>query len=638
MGRDAASGASRTVEVMEDIHGTLRCHVRGFGFIERPHSPDGSRQLDEDLFVPAPKIGDARDGDTVAARVRTRTQGRRTTYDVTHLTVVRRGRSRLVGTMRDATTLALDPGLGLGTLRTIERAQVGHAVIVEGTAKGWRVVEDLGPELDDESLTRRFLERHLLPHTHEPATIEEARRTAARAKPGRRAGRRDLRERLVVTIDADHSRDLDDAVSAERLADGTVRVWVHIADVAEHVVPGSAVDRAARTIPTSVYLPTMVRPMLPEVLSESALSLVPGVDRDTLTVEMRIGPDGAVTEVEIYESVIRSRRRLSYITVAGCLRGDRAAGNQVEPEVHTLIGDLYDAARLLGVERERRGGVDSDRFDGGEDDDAKDAHLLIERLMVATNEAVATWMANRDLPAIHRCHLPPDDEGLTGIETSAKAFGHTVSFPRPCTPAAFGSFSTRIADSCHADALWDVIGGTLNRATYEVGNAGHFGLGSERYLHFTSPLRRYADLIVHRIVKASLRGRAENWDLTALQTLAAHITDVSDRAGRAERDANCSLTLRDLQRNGRRQAVGTVRSVGVKQLKVHAPDLAATYGTVSVRKLGRGYRVDEVRRELRGTGPRITAGSNLRVRVTHIDPITGALELSVVGDPLAPTS
>jgi ribonuclease R len=259
------------------------------------------------------------------------------------------------------------------------------------------------------------------------------------------------------------------------------------------------------------------------------------------------------------------------------------------------------------------------------------AHELVERLMVAANEAVAKWLENRGMPALYRCHEAPEEESLLEIEATARAFGYNAALPRPCTPIAFAAFCEQISKSRHASALWDVVGSALERASYQVNNTGHFGLGSESYVHFTSPLRRYADLLVHRVVKSVLNGNENvaGWQRTLI-SMEDHITETSERASWAERDARAALSLRELKNQPRRKGLGVVRGLNASQVRVRIAELGEVDGVIPVRRLRGGYGYDPVRRELVGGGGSITIGDELMVKAGRIDPVAGALELQVV--------
>lgn len=590
--------------------GTIRLHPRGFGFI----TPDGGG---EDIFAPSNRLVGILDADRVNVEV--------SDGSISSIVPVERSRREVFATILDGGVAEIDPGVGVERVACAS-GRVGDTVRLVELDGGWVVDEDLGDTWSETTLYRRIMARHRLPVDHDSDTVSEAIEIAQRAVRGDVSPyRRDLRELTTFTIDADHSRDLDDALSARIDADGAIRVWVHIADVAEHVVPGSACDLAARETPTSVYLPMATRPMLPAELSESALSLLPGVERDTMTVEMRIGAHGEVVSCDVYESRIVSKRRYSYETIADVI--DRGIGRgDIADEQFDAIHACWAAATRLGVVRAGRGGVDGTRLSNQSSDASVNAHMLIERLMVAANEAVAHWLTSRNMPAVYRCHDAPGLEDVGMIEQTARAFGYAVQLPHPLTPRSFSAFVEQISGSEVADVMWDAIGSVLDRARYDTVNTGHFGLGSASYLHFTSPLRRYADLTVHRIVKAYLRGERDYTYTSELEELAVHITDVSRRAAQAERDARVILALHGVEENEDATWSGVVKSASNSTIRVYLTELGGV-GRLPTRHMGRGWRFDAVRREAHRGSAVIRVGDTLSVRVVSVDPLSGDVEL-----------
>jgi len=619
----------KTKTAGEEIHeatGVLRCHRRGFGFLSQIES---EYAFGEDLFIKPGLLPGVLDGDHCVARVIVK-DGE---FEVIGLRSVKQVRERIIGEGNGERSLQLDPGVGVGEVEVDRICKRGRTYLAVWRDGGWRVVQDLGESHTDGALYERCMERYLLQSGPDERAEREAGQIAQAGRGGRTENRRDLTDQLVITIDADHSKDLDDALSARIEKDGSVRVWVHIADVAEYVVEGSSLDLAAARIPTSVYLPMQVRPMLPEVLSEERLSLLPGVERDALTVELVVAANGKIISREVYESRIKSATRLSYTTVARHIRGEKAVIGEIGRDVSDLVGWLWHAASRIGVQRRRRGGVEGGLLgERHEEDLDKDAHLLVERLMVAANENVAEWLETKGMPALYRCHTAPGEEALVEIEATARAFGYNVSFERPVSPIAFAAFCEQISRSKHAEALWDVVGAAMERASYQTENLGHFGLGSEKYLHFTSPLRRYADLLVHRVVKGVLRGEQnrEGW-LYTLQSHEQHITEISERAGWAERDARVAVALRGMLNQTKRRGLGVVRGLNQSQVRIYVKELGEVTGSVNVRRLPSRYEYDQVRRELVSKDGRIELGDEVSVQARRIDPISGSLELKIVG-------
>jgi ribonuclease R len=570
------------------VTGTLRVHYRGFGFIET-----GT----ESFFAPAPKIKGLLDGDTVFAKVAPGTD------QAQRVTLIERDRSQAVGEVletRDGLVLRVDEALGSLTLPVPAGSPVGMSVLADITGPTARIIEVLGDPLDPQVLSRRVMSRNQLPWAYPDAALLQAKEIADAPDVPTSRGRRDLTGQLVITIDDDHSKDLDDAVSASPGRGGSVRVWVHIADVAEHVRPETALDAAAFESATSVYLPTEVRHMLPGTLATTKLSLIPQVRRDVVTVELLISADGDILSTDVYEAEIVSRRRVNYATVGRIITDGRAEG--VEADVTSLIAVLQAAACKLGVARAARGGLDAYRSDpepaGATGTD--DAHLLIERLMVAANEAVAAWLDDRGMPALYRVHPGIDDEAAAELEVAAASLGLHASLPRPVTPKAMAALASAASRTVHADAFWDSVFRVLGRANYAASPSLHFGLGSERYLHFTSPLRRYADLVVHRMVKEYLAG-SRDLD-NDLDGVAVVVSMRSASASAAEKDLKRALALTELRVGNK--LVGEVLSV-----------------------TPRGMRVAVASTVVNMAGERGRVGERITLAVSRVDALSGRLEV-----------
>jgi len=611
----------------EAVSGTVRANARGFGFLEPAAGAD--------IFLPAPLMNGLLDGDTATADV----------FDGSARQVRRTDRSRTIVHGRVSNgVFTTDPSIGTltaqlkGEFSSDEIVSVKLQDRTQGdlTSTTVSLVERLGTLEDPEVLTKVIFARYQLPIGHTAAQLDEAKRAAKTAGRERSRHRRDLRDQLVVTVDAPYSQDLDDAISASVDPDGHIRVWVHIADVSEHVRPGSALDTEALNMPTSVYFPQFVRPMLPEVLAHDVLSLLPNVERDTLTVEMRISPSGSISAVDVYETLTRSRTRLSYSTVANVLNGDRGKklsglpGEDLSPEVIDTIGWLWAAASRLGQSRSARGGVDAFRVDStpGQERREDNAHLLIERLMVAANESVARWLTERGIPTLYRVHDTIDAESAEELEKIADAFGVKAHLGRPVTPQAFAAFAASL-DQTRSAGLWDAILGLLGRARYSTEASGHFGLGADQYLHFTSPIRRYADLCVHRLVKSYLGGNREVVGVrNVLDVVANTINPVLRRGDLAMRDADRSTALASVKLD-KCTFNGVVTSVTSRGLSVLAP-VASVAVFIPSRSIGKGRRIDPSRRVLvNADGTNFGVGSRIQIQIVSVDVLAGRIEGSL---------
>jgi ribonuclease R len=387
---------------------------------------------------------------------------------------------------------------------------------------------------------------------------EEVLKTAAAFPPDPRpadwAGREDLRERIVVTIDGESARDFDDAVSIERLADGVFRLGVHIADVAHYVKEGNALDLEAYRRGTSVYYPDRAIPMLPEGLSNGLCSLRPHVPRLTLSVFLDIDRDGQVLARRYAETVIQSTRRLTYTEVSRVLEEPRPEDAEEYGPVLPVLREMHHLMQILNHERTVRGSIDFDLPEGDVvlDTDGtmvgilpgqrKVAHRVVEEFMIAANEAVALELTSREVPALYRVHtIPPADrlEELRELLTTLgiELRGDTEDLP----PRALQDVLRAVQGRPEEQFVSSVVLRTMQRALYDPECLGHYALASRYYTHFTSPIRRYPDLVVHRGLKALLHGRAQKMAADTLlaerlPVIADHTSTTERRAEQSERD------------------------------------------------------------------------------------------------------
>jgi ribonuclease R len=592
-------------------------------------------------FIPPPELSSLLADDVVSATVSQGADGR---WAASGLSLLQRTRDRVYGEVvlrKGAPHLRIDKEVA-NTDWPLEAAgvevQPGDAVVASVAEGKVVLLYKLEPGADRS--IERIIARHGLRRDFAPEVYEAAR--AARAQPHALGARRDLRSLPTITVDAPSTRDIDDAISVLPAgADGALRLLVSIADVAEFVTEGSVLDQAARERATSVYLAGHVLPMLPEELSAHWLSLVPREERLCLTVELRIDAEGRVTAADVYESLIRSWARLNYDEVADFL--DRGVVSEAMEPVREVMPWFRAAAARLAVARSGRGGIEMSReearftFDietgqvsGIENVRPTPAHKMIERFMVAANEAIAEWLLTRGLPGLYRVQDEPDPLRVADLAAFAHHSGFAAGFGGRLTPLALGAFDRQISGCSAEPALRSVLRRSLGSARYTVVPSGHFGLAARWYLHFTSPIRRYADLAVHRILKQYLRGRRDfpHQD-PAVEQLATHINTRARAASRAEQDRHRVLESRLMATHVGKTYLGRITRVKPFGLIVQLDDMLVE-GVLPVDALPGGpFQPDARETSLVGPGSTFSIGMPLQVKVASTDELLGRIEFSL---------
>ena len=396
---------------------------------------------------------------------------------------------------------------------------VGRNVSQETMDEEASALDDLRPDL------KAAIDGHGLPHAWPEAARREARRPGGKVKPAETSQRRDLRDLPFVTIDGEDAKDFDDAVFARREDSGDWTLFVAIADVSHYVAVGGALDLEAQNRGTSVYFPDFVIPMLPEELSNELCSLKPRVDRLALACEMRIAADGEMLDFSFHEAVIHSHARLTYNQVAAMTQPatDSRLKQKALRRYEDLRGNLDDLHELFKILRKHRAASGSIEFETVETRIAldaggavreivpverNDAHRMIEECMLCANVAAARLLLESGMPALYRVHQGPDEEKLADLREYLRGLGLTLKGGGEPRPADYQRLLARLAGRPDRELLQTLLIRSLSQAVYQPENIGHFGLNFPRYAHFTSPIRRYPDLLVHRAIRYLIRNRA----------------------------------------------------------------------------------------------------------------------------------
>jgi ribonuclease R len=617
------------------VVGTLTRHRDGFGFVARLDR-DG-----EDVFLPPGEATRALDGDLVRVEI---VPGRNGRSAGKLLEVVERRRRFLIGAYQargpHSFVVPVDPSLGGGVpVPASDQARDGDVVkvaLTPGTGElTGQVVEVIGrpgePRVEVLSVAYAKGFADVFPD----AVAAEAEGVPDRVRPEDKLGRRDLTSLPLVTIDGEDARDFDDAVYVEKLpwskGGGAWRLVVAIADVAHYVRSGAPLDVEALRRGTSVYFPMQVLPMLPERLSNGICSLNPDVERLCMVADMIIDGRGEPKGVEVYEAVMRSAARCTYTEVARVLDGEVVPERERLRPQFTLMGELQEQLTAM---RRRRGSIDFDlpeakvvlkpdgAVEGLEKRPRNRAHRVVEEFMLAANEAVARWFADRELPTVYRVHGVPDEEKLQLFLDLAATHGFAVPKP-PVDPRKLDGLLTSLKGHKQQRALNQLLLRSMMQAVYSPENQGHFGLAAEHYLHFTSPIRRYPDLMVHRLLKeewARREGRPVAHPASrGLEEVAARASERERAAMEGEREIMSYYAALFMKDKEGQRFPGTVASVAEPGLFVELTPFFVE-GLVKAEELPGDFELDLTHHAMvdRGTGRAYRVGDALEVEVVAV--------------------
>ena len=669
--------------------GTFTAHPKGFGFV----SVEGET---EDIFIPESQVNGAMHMDTVEITVSPVTTGRR--REGTVVKILERGMKQVVCTYEQSKTFGFavpdNPKFGSDIFIPQERSKgavSGHKVVVEVTSYGkkdrkpeGKVVEILGhindPGVDILSLVRAYG----LPVEFDEKVLKQVENVAKPVSEADMAGRMDLRDWQMVTIDGEDAKDLDDAVSVT-MDDANYILGVHIADVSNYVQEHSALDVEALKRGTSVYLVDRVIPMLPHALSNGICSLNQGENRLALSCIMTINPKGEIIDHTIAETVICVDRRMSYTQVKNILEAYHAANSQdasvekadgkqddadreteivsdvnVRRQQEALLGE-YEALvpmfvrmeKLAGILREKRmkrGSIDFDfpetkvilDAQGNPIDirpyDRNVATKIIEDFMLAANETVASDFYWRELPFVYRTHENPDTEKIQKLSTFINNFGYTLHIGADeVHPKELQKLLQKIDGTKEEALISRLTLRSMKQARYTIDNTGHFGLAADCYCHFTSPIRRYPDLQIHRIIKESLRGRLNEKQIDhyehILPEVAKHSSEMERRADEAERETVKLKKVQYMEQHIGEEFEGVISGVTEWGFFVELENTVE--GLVRVTELTDDfYQYYEDTYELVGeaTNRRYKLGQKVLVRVEHCDRIMRTIDFALAGE------
>ena len=634
------------------VTGKVSGHRDGFGFVVRD---DGEP---DDVFLSAREMRSLFDGDRVAIRIvgddhRGRSQGEL-------VDVLERGTREVAG------KFIRERGIGVVIP---DNAKLSHRILIpKGEAANAKhgnlvVAEILDYPTQVEQATGRIttvigepgekgiatdvaIHAHGIPFKWPDAVERQGQDFGSDVPENSKQGRTELRDVDLITIDGADARDFDDAVYCKNSGDGW-RLLVAIADVANYVSVGSALDKEAIVRGTSVYFPDRVVPMLPEVLSNGLCSLNPKVDRLCMVCDMRVSKSGEVKRATFFEGVMKSKARLTYSQVGDFLSG--ASTTSVPKELQGSVRDLHDLYTVFAKQRRRRGAIEIDlpqtKFklnDVGEIDRIEvvprnDAHRLIEECMIAANVEAAKFLKQHKIPGLYRVHPKPDTDRFNDLRLYLISLGLKVPHSDHVEPRHFTELIEQVKDRPDSAAITMAMLRSLTHAEYSPANVGHFGLALQSYAHFTSPIRRYPDLLVHRAIRHIVRGgKAGNYEYGAkeMERLGAITSAHEKRAEEATRDVEAWLKCQYMEGHLGDEFDGVITGVTNFGIFVQITELM-TDGLVHVTSLANDYyKYDAGSQRLVGerSGHTYSLGEEMRIRVQRVDMETRKIDFRPVVD------
>ncbi|OOE82677.1 ribonuclease R [Salinivibrio sp. PR6] len=650
-------------ERLDLVKGTVIGHRDGFGFLR----PEGKGNHD-DWMLPHHQMRSVMHGDVILAQgVGTDKRGRK---EARVVRVLEARQGQIVGRyfVEDGMGFVVPDDSRLGQDIVIDKeqtqgARMGNVVVVEIMQRPTRqtnpvgkIVEVLGENMAPGMEIEIALRTHDIPHQWPDAVLKQVKNLSEEVPEKAKEGRVDLRDLPLVTIDGEDARDFDDAVYCERKRSGGWRLWVAIADVSYYVRPDSALDKEAQNRGNSVYFPNQVVPMLPEVLSNGLCSLNPQVDRLCMVCEMTISESGALSGYKHYEAVMNSHARLTYTKVSHILEGDeelRERYRSLVPHLETL----HDMYKVLSDARQQRGAIEFEtvetqfifnaqrKIDRIVPVERNDAHKIIEECMILANVASARFVEKHKEPALYRVHEAPGEERLSGFKDFLGELGLSLSGGLEPTPKDYAALMHVVHGRADSELIQTMLLRSMKQAVYQADNQGHFGLALKQYAHFTSPIRRYPDLLLHRALKYLIAKQAgknqDRWTPTGgyhysfddMDVLGEQCSKTERRADDATRDVSDWLKCEYMQDHVGDELEGVIANVTGFGFFVRLNELHID-GLVHISNLDNDYyRFDMVGQRLvgEGSGRVFRLGDQVTVKVLAVNLDERQIDFELVG-------
>lgn len=643
------------------IVGVFTSNSRGFGFV----TVEGR---DEDIYIPEGETGNAFLGDTVAVELMRAQAGRREEGRI--IRIVMRGMTEVVGTYESSKTFGFVradnnkiPNDIFVPRERSKGAVSGDKVVVEITDYGdsttgknpeGKVKEIIGNINDPGVDILAIVKGYEIPSEFPERVMNQAMRTSDTVSEADMLGRRDLRDVQMVTIDGEESKDLDDAVSVSIDDEGFYHLGVHIADVANYVQEGSALDREALKRGTSVYLVDRVIPMLPHKLSNGICSLNHGEDRLAMSCLMKIDSKGEIVDHEIVESVINVDERMTYTSVGKIIVDNDEEEKEKYATLVPMFEQMYELAKILKKRRSDRGSIEFDSVEAKikldtegnpvsiEKEERGPANELIEDFMLAANETVAQHFFWLSVPFVYRTHEQPSEAKIDTLTNFIRGFGYHLNIRQDeIRPMEIQKLLSKIEGSREESIISRVALRSMMQAKYTTECVGHFGLALQYYCHFTSPIRRYPDLQIHRIIKDSIRGRLDEKKLAhyteILPEVAKHCSDTERRADDAERDTDKLKKAEYMEQHIGVIYEGVISGVTAWGMFVELDNTCE--GMIRLAELTDDYYVfDEQNFTLTGTdfGREYRLGQKVKIKVVGADRIEKTVDFRIVDEDTDP--